>query len=168
METRPIGSLTVSAIGLGTNNFGLLMDERNVAPVVNAALEAGSTFFDTSDSYGESERRLGRSPRITCPRASRTRPWALGTRAADCPDGARLHLDRVARRRVGRAERAARRVAGVRAHDPRKQRDQPGPHLLQITRDLLQITRGRAIQASTGSVASPTALAVARRCATEV
>jgi len=61
METRPIGSLTVSAIGLGTNNFGLLMDEHDVAPVVNAALEAGITFFDTSDSYGESERRLRRA-----------------------------------------------------------------------------------------------------------
>jgi len=32
-----------------------------VAPVVNAALEAGITFFDTSDSYGESERRLRRA-----------------------------------------------------------------------------------------------------------
>jgi aryl-alcohol dehydrogenase-like predicted oxidoreductase len=61
METRKIGSLAVSVIGLGTNNFGLLMDEPDVAPVVDAALQSGINFFDTSDSYGESERRLGRA-----------------------------------------------------------------------------------------------------------
>lgn len=61
MHTRKIGSLDVSVVGLGTNNFGLLMEEPDVAPVVDAALESGINFFDTSDSYGQSERRLGRA-----------------------------------------------------------------------------------------------------------
>ena len=58
METRKIGSLDVSIIGLGTNNFGFRMDEADVPAVVDAALEAGINFFDTADAYGRSERRL--------------------------------------------------------------------------------------------------------------
>lgn len=58
MKTRRIGSLEVSEVGLGTNNFGFWMEPDAVAPVVDAALDAGITFFDTADSYGESERRL--------------------------------------------------------------------------------------------------------------
>ncbi len=61
METRRIGSLEVSLVGLGTNNFGLMMEEGAVPPVVAAALDEGITLFDTSDSYGESELRLGKA-----------------------------------------------------------------------------------------------------------
>ena len=46
-------------VGLGTNNFGMGMHEDEVGPVVDAALDEGITFFDTADSYGESEVRLG-------------------------------------------------------------------------------------------------------------
>jgi aryl-alcohol dehydrogenase-like predicted oxidoreductase len=59
MEMRTIGSLQVSVIGLGTNNFGLLMDEHEVLPVLDSALAAGINFLDTSDSYGNSEERIG-------------------------------------------------------------------------------------------------------------
>ena len=63
MNTRRIGSLSVSIIGLGCNNFGMTIDERQSAHVVHAALDAGITFFDTADIYGgtESERFLGRA-----------------------------------------------------------------------------------------------------------
>ena len=61
MEKRRIGSLDVSVVGLGTNNFGMGMHDDEVPPVVNAALDAGITFFDTSDSYGDSEERLGKA-----------------------------------------------------------------------------------------------------------
>lgn len=61
MDTRQIGSLDVSVVGLGTNNFGMGMQADEVPPVVDAALEAGITFFDTSDSYGDSEERLGKA-----------------------------------------------------------------------------------------------------------
>ena len=43
MDTRHIGSLEVSVIGLGTNNFGFFMEEGAVPPVVDAAIEAGIT-----------------------------------------------------------------------------------------------------------------------------
>jgi len=61
MDTRRIGSLEVSVIGLGTNNFGFFMGEDAVPPVVDAALEVGINFFDTADAYLDSEARLGRA-----------------------------------------------------------------------------------------------------------
>jgi aryl-alcohol dehydrogenase-like predicted oxidoreductase len=61
METRKIGSLQVSVAGLGCNNFGRRLDAEGTATVVNAALEAGVTFFDTAEMYGagKSEEFLG-------------------------------------------------------------------------------------------------------------
>jgi aryl-alcohol dehydrogenase-like predicted oxidoreductase len=63
METRRIGSLNVSVVGLGCNNFGWRIDEGQTAAVVKAALDAGITFFDTADMYGgtRSEEFLGRA-----------------------------------------------------------------------------------------------------------
>lgn len=53
--------MDVTVVGLGTNNFGLGMQADDVGPVVDAALEEGINFFDTSDSYGDSEERLGQA-----------------------------------------------------------------------------------------------------------
>ncbi len=64
MEKRKIGSLVVTSVGLGCNNFGGRLDESATAKVVNAALDAGIDFFDTADIYGEhgrSEEYLGRA-----------------------------------------------------------------------------------------------------------
>jgi len=52
METRSIGSLQVSVVGLGCNNFGRRLDSAGTAAVINAALDAGINFFDTADVYG--------------------------------------------------------------------------------------------------------------------
>jgi aryl-alcohol dehydrogenase-like predicted oxidoreductase len=52
METRKIGTLEVSLVGLGCNNFGMRIDESESVRVVHAALDAGITFFDTADIYG--------------------------------------------------------------------------------------------------------------------
>jgi aryl-alcohol dehydrogenase-like predicted oxidoreductase len=61
MEFRRLGNsgLVVSVVGLGTNNFGMKLDEDGCRPVVDAAFDHGITLFDTSDSYGASEERLG-------------------------------------------------------------------------------------------------------------
>jgi aryl-alcohol dehydrogenase-like predicted oxidoreductase len=69
MEFRPLGtsSIFVSAVGMGGNNFGRLgtssESQEGTTAVVDAALEAGITFFDTADVYGKefglSERMLG-------------------------------------------------------------------------------------------------------------
>ncbi len=54
MEIRNLGrsGLRVSAIGLGCNNFGGRLDAAATARVVDAALDAGITLFDTADVYG--------------------------------------------------------------------------------------------------------------------
>ena len=52
MEQRALGSLKVSEVGLGCNNFGTRLDQDAATAVVNAALDAGVTFFDTADIYG--------------------------------------------------------------------------------------------------------------------
>ena len=61
METRMIGSLEVSVVGLGCNNFGMRIGRKETAAVVDAALSAGINFFDTADIYGgtKSETYLG-------------------------------------------------------------------------------------------------------------
>jgi aryl-alcohol dehydrogenase-like predicted oxidoreductase len=61
METRRIGQLEVSAVGLGCNNFGMRIDETETREVVDAALDAGINYFDTADVYGQtrSEQFLG-------------------------------------------------------------------------------------------------------------
>lgn len=62
MDARTIGSLTVSVIGLGCNNFGGRLDEAATKSVVDAAIAEGVTFLDTADVYGDtnSEAFLGR------------------------------------------------------------------------------------------------------------
>jgi aryl-alcohol dehydrogenase-like predicted oxidoreductase len=61
--SRSIGSLVVSEIGIGCNNFGGRLDEPGTKAVVDAAIDAGITLFDTADIYGgtESEVLLGRA-----------------------------------------------------------------------------------------------------------
>ena len=60
-DRRWIGSLEVSLPGLGGNNFGGRLDALGTREVVEAALEAGVTHFDTADIYGggASETLLG-------------------------------------------------------------------------------------------------------------
>ena len=50
--------LTVSIVGLGCNNFGARMADEDVPGVVDAAIDAGITLFDTADVYG-ARRRFG-------------------------------------------------------------------------------------------------------------
>jgi aryl-alcohol dehydrogenase-like predicted oxidoreductase len=64
LPTRRLGDseLEVSVVGLGCNNFGRRLDLEGTRAVLEAALEAGITFFDTADIYGgagESERLMG-------------------------------------------------------------------------------------------------------------
>ncbi len=61
MDTRTLGSLDVSVVGLGCNNFGGRLDQTATDAVVGAALDAEVTLFDTADAYGgtRSEELLG-------------------------------------------------------------------------------------------------------------
>jgi aryl-alcohol dehydrogenase-like predicted oxidoreductase len=61
MNTRTIGSLQVSEVGVGCNNFGSRLSQEQASAVVEAAIESGVNFFDTADTYGgtQSEVFLG-------------------------------------------------------------------------------------------------------------
>jgi aryl-alcohol dehydrogenase-like predicted oxidoreductase len=64
METIDLGGsgLRVSRVALGCSNFGSRVGPEETRAVVEAALRAGVTFFDTADVYGDgggSERLLG-------------------------------------------------------------------------------------------------------------
>ena len=54
MRYRPLGDsgLLVSVAGLGCNNFGGRLGTDGARAVVDAAIDAGITLFDTSDTYG--------------------------------------------------------------------------------------------------------------------
>jgi aryl-alcohol dehydrogenase-like predicted oxidoreductase len=64
LPTRDLGDsgIEVSVAGLGCNNFGGRLDLERTAAVLEAALKAGVTLFDTADIYGGgggSERLMG-------------------------------------------------------------------------------------------------------------
>ncbi len=63
IASRPLGDsgIQTPVVGLGCNNFGRRLDLDGTREVVDAALEAGVTFFDTADIYGrgQSEEQLG-------------------------------------------------------------------------------------------------------------
>jgi aryl-alcohol dehydrogenase-like predicted oxidoreductase len=65
MNTRSVGKsdLVVSEVGLGCNNFGMLIDLETSRKVIDQALDLGITLFDTADIYGNrggSETILGK------------------------------------------------------------------------------------------------------------
>jgi 1-deoxyxylulose-5-phosphate synthase len=88
MDMRSLGEsgLTVSVVGMGGNNLGRAgtasETAAGAAAVVNAAVDAGITLFDTADSYGKtlglSEELLGR---------------ALGTRRGDVVVATKFGMD---------------------------------------------------------------------------
>ena len=65
MTYRPLGAsgLMVSTVGIGCNAFGTRIDAEQTRQVVDTAIDAGITLFDTADSYGRgaSEELLGKA-----------------------------------------------------------------------------------------------------------
>jgi aryl-alcohol dehydrogenase-like predicted oxidoreductase len=63
MDTRKIGDLDVTVVGIGCNNFGRRLDVAGTDAVVHAAMEVGINLFDTADVYGDgtSEEYLGKA-----------------------------------------------------------------------------------------------------------
>ena len=100
MQYRRVGSsgLVVSAIGFGCNNLGRPNSPTEEAPeairVVQAAVEAGITFFDTADTYGKtpglSEQYLGQALQSVREEVVIGTKFGLDMRGANGPDfGAR-------------------------------------------------------------------------------
>ncbi len=87
LPTRSLGDspLQVSLVGLGCNNFGWRLDQEGTAAVLEAALAAGITLFDTADIYGGaggSELMMGEALR------GRREEYVLATKFGMSMDGA--------------------------------------------------------------------------------
>jgi aryl-alcohol dehydrogenase-like predicted oxidoreductase len=84
----------VSVVGLGCNNFGWRLDADGSRDVVEAALAAGITLFDTAESYGngESERFLGRA--LAGRRDQALIATKFGSRESEIPGGSAEYIRR--------------------------------------------------------------------------
>lgn len=94
MTYRPLGDsgLRVSTVGIGCNAFGTRIDGAAVTQIVDAALEAGITLFDTADIYGrgESETLLGQALRGRRDEVVLATKFGMDMQGANGPDwGAR-------------------------------------------------------------------------------
>ena len=73
MQYRRVGQsgLVVSAIGFGCNNLGrpqsATEEPKEAIRVVNAAVDAGITYFDTADIYGKTPAFLNSTDRRWLP-----------------------------------------------------------------------------------------------------
>jgi aryl-alcohol dehydrogenase-like predicted oxidoreductase len=96
--------LTVSAVGLGGNNFGGRLDRAGTHAVIDAALDAGITFLDTADSYGGgggSERLIGEALDGRRDRVVLATKFGMGDDAAE-PRGSRSYARRALERSLER------------------------------------------------------------------
>src|ERR1051326_5640468 len=89
MEYRRLGSLNVSLVGIGCNNFGWRTDAAGATAVVDAALDTGINFFDTADVYGggQSEEFLGKA--LKGRRGKAIIATKFGAKMSDGKEGAR-------------------------------------------------------------------------------
>jgi aryl-alcohol dehydrogenase-like predicted oxidoreductase len=115
MTYRRLGDsgLVVSVVGVGCNNFGRKLDQAGTRAVVDAALDAGITLFDTADIYGEpkgaSEEALGAALKGRRDDVVLATKFGMDMQGLNGPD----HDARGARRYVVRAVEASLRRLGT-------------------------------------------------------
>ncbi len=105
MRQNPLGrsELAVSAVGLGCNNFGRRLDRGGTRAVIDAALDAGITFLDTADIYGDdgaSERLIGEALQERRDRVVLATKFGVTT--AGEPGGSRAYARRALEASLGR------------------------------------------------------------------
>ncbi|HEX7132409.1 MAG TPA: aldo/keto reductase [Iamia sp.] len=109
MDTRTLGAggPALSVVGIGTNNFGMLIEDDAATAVVHAALDAGISHFDTAEMYGggRSEVMLGAALRgrrdeaviatkvLPRPSAEPYEPGALARRIREAAEQSLRRLD---------------------------------------------------------------------------
>jgi aryl-alcohol dehydrogenase-like predicted oxidoreductase len=110
MEHRRLGrsGLKVSEVGIGCNNFGGRCDRAATKAVVDAAIAAGITLFDTADVYGnqQSEMLLGEA-------IGKRRPQVVIATKFAMPMGQTVHDRGGSRRYVFAAVEASLRRLGT-------------------------------------------------------
>ena len=162
MELRPLGKtdLSVSALCLGTMQFGWTADERSSFAVMDAFVEAGGNFLDTADVYrnwaaggpgGLSEEIVGRwmkergnRDRIVVATKVRGRMW-------DGPDGeglSRSHITRAVEDSLRRLQIET--IDLYQCHSPDE--STPIEETLDVFRELTDAGKVRYVGASNYSV----------------
>lgn len=105
MQYRPLGrtGVHVSALGLGTNQFGRVVDEAGARAIIDRAIELGVNFVDTAETYagGASEELLGKA--LT----GRRNDVVLATKTGIGTEPGRLTRLRIAARLDGSLKRLA-------------------------------------------------------------
>jgi len=108
VESRTLGEggPQVSVVGLGCNNFGMRVDEARARQVIDAAIDAGVTHFDTAEMYGGGKSEefignalVGRRDAVVIatkflPRAAEP-PYEPGALARRITEGCELSLTRL-------------------------------------------------------------------------
>ncbi len=166
MQKRKLGNsaLDVSIVGLGTNNFGNRIDAAASRLVIDKALDAGITFIDTADSYGNgggSEEILGN---VLGPRR---KDIVLATKFALVIDGSGRRIDASRRYIMQAVEASLRRLKTdwidfYQLHRPDVRT--PIEETLRTLDDLVKAGKVRAIGCSNLSAAQlEEALTVAER-----
>jgi aryl-alcohol dehydrogenase-like predicted oxidoreductase len=166
MHKRKLGNsnLDVSIVGLGANNFGNRIDAAASRLVIDKALDAGITFIDTADSYGNgggSEEILGN---VLGPRR---KDIVLATKFALVLDGSGRRTDASRRYIMQAVEASLRRLKTdwidfYQLHRPDGQT--PIEETLRTLDDLMKAGKVRAIGCSNLSAAQlEEALRVAER-----
>lgn len=126
MTYRRLGDsgLTVSTVGLGCNAFGSRIGRPESVAVLHAALDAGVTFFDTADIYGQgaSEEIVGEVLRGHRDEVVLATKFGKDMRGTNGPD----HGARGSRRYVRRAVEASLRRLGT-EHIDLYQMHEPDP-----------------------------------------
>jgi len=93
---RPLGrsGLTVSALGIGTNQLGRVVDEAGAKAIIDRAQQLGVTFIDTAESYGAgaSEELLGKAL------AGRRKEFVVATKTGSKTEPGRLTRKSIAER----------------------------------------------------------------------
>ena len=96
MRYRTLGrtGVQISELGLGTNQFGRVVDEAGARAIIDRAQELGVNFLDTAESYGAgaSEELLGKAL------AGRRHEFVLATKTGAGNDPGRLTRARISRR----------------------------------------------------------------------
>ena len=105
MQYRALGrtGLQVSALGLGTNQFGRVVDEAGAKAIIDQAQQLGMNFIDTAESYGggASEELLGKAL------AGRRDEFVVATKTGAGSDPGRQTRKRITQRLDASLERLA-------------------------------------------------------------
>ena len=142
MEYRKLGQsgLKVSAIGIGTNQFGGKVDLQTTKEIIHRAFDLGVNFIDTADVYtgGRSEEFLGQALKGNWERV------VLATKVGEDQGASRYHITRAVEASLRRLDHDHIDLYQIHFWDP----DTPIEETMRTLDDLIRSGKVRYIGAS--------------------